>query len=68
MTIDVQLNGETRETASGVTLDALIDHFELPKQRVAVEVNRNVIRKNDWPSTEVKAGDVIEVIHFVGGG
>jgi sulfur carrier protein len=68
VTIEVQLNGETRETISGVTLDALIDQFELPKQRVAVELNRTVVRRVDWPNTAVNAGDVIEVIHFVGGG
>ncbi len=68
MTIEVQLNGETRETNSGGSLDALIDQFALPKQRVAVELNRSVIRKTDWPSTVITAGDVIEVIHFVGGG
>lgn len=68
MTIEVQLNGETRQTEAGVTLDALIDQFELPKQRVAVELNRAVIRRIDWPTTPINADDVIEVIHFVGGG
>jgi len=68
VTIEVQLNGEVRETEQGVSLDALIDKFQLPKQRVAVELNRSVIRRIDWPTTPIKAGDVIEVIHFVGGG
>lgn len=68
MAIEVQLNGEVRTTTDGISLDALLDQFSLPKQRVAVEVNRNVIRKHDWPSTTVCGGDVIEVIHFVGGG
>jgi len=68
VTIEVQLNGEVRETEQGVSLDALIDKFQLPKQRVAVELNRSVIRRIDWPTTPINAGDVIEVIHFVGGG
>lgn len=68
MTIEVQLNGEVRETANGVTLDALLEQFSLPKQRVAVELNRGVVRKQDWSATVINDGDTIEVIHFVGGG
>lgn len=68
MTIEIQLNGELRETTNGVTLDALLEQFSLPKQRVAVELNRNVVRKQDWAVTVINEGDAIEVIHFVGGG
>jgi len=68
VTIEVQLNGEVRETANGVTLDALLEQFSLPKQRVAVELNRGVVRKQDWSATVINDGDTIEVIHFVGGG
>ncbi len=66
--INVQLNGEVRQTSVGISLSALLDQFSLPKQRVAVELNRTVVRKQDWTSIVINEDDVIEVIHFVGGG
>jgi len=64
----VFLNGEVREVPSGLDLQQLLEHFSLPSQRVAVELNKTVIRRADWPATKVKETDTIEVIHFVGGG
>ena len=66
--INVVLNGESRTIEEEVTLDRMLDLFSLPRQRVAVELNRSVVRRDEWPETEVSDGDVIEVIHFVGGG
>jgi sulfur carrier protein len=66
--VTIVLNGEKKEIEAEVTLDRLLDLFSLPKQRVAVERNKAVVRKSDWPSTRVNDNDVIEVIHFVGGG
>jgi thiamine biosynthesis protein ThiS len=66
--INVVLNGEPRKVETEVTLDRMLDLFSLPRQRVAIELNRSVVRRNDWPVTFVSDGDVIEVIHFVGGG
>lgn len=66
--IHILLNGEAREIPSEVKLDQLLEIFSLPKQRVAIEVNTNVIRRADWPNTAIGDGDTIEVIHFVGGG
>jgi len=66
--VEITLNGSTRKIESEVTLDRLLDLFSLPRQRVAIELNRTVVRRNDWPETSIREGDVIEVIHFVGGG
>ena len=62
------INGETREVPEGVRLDHLLELLSLPAKRVAVEVNKTVVRKMDWPVIEVSEGDRIEVVHFVGGG
>jgi len=62
------INGEARELDGVSTLAGLLDALELPKQRVAIELNKQVIRKQDWESTQVASNDKIEVIHFVGGG
>jgi sulfur carrier protein len=64
----IVLNGEKKEIESGVTLDRLLDLFSLPRQRVAIELNKQVIRRQDWENTSVSDSDTIEVIHFVGGG
>ena len=62
------INGEARELDDGLTVDAMLDALELPKQRVAIELNRRVVRKQEWESTAVADNDRIEVVHFVGGG
>ncbi len=66
--VSIVLNGENRQIDGEVTLDRLLDLFLLPKQRVAVELNKNVIRRRDWAATPVSENDKIEVVHFVGGG
>jgi len=66
--ISVVINGEAREVPEGVRLDHLLELFSLPAKRVAVEVNKTVVRKVDWPVIKVSDGDRIEVVHFVGGG
>ncbi len=62
------LNGEVKEIEGEVTVDRLLDLFSLPKQRVAVELNKEVISRKDWEQTRVCESDKIEVVHFVGGG
>ncbi len=66
--IHIFLNGERRDIPAEIALDRLLDHFSFPKQRVAIELNKQVIRRTDWPATDVREGDKIEVVHFVGGG
>ena len=62
------INGEARELDDGLNVATMLDALELPKQRVAIELNRQVIRKQEWESTKVSDNDRIEVVHFVGGG
>lgn len=62
------INGEARELDGIADLSALLDALELPRQRVAIELNRKVIRKQDWEVTTIANNDRIEVVHFVGGG
>lgn len=66
--INILLNGETREVPGEIGLDQLLELFSLPRQRVAIELNSDVIRRADWPGTIVRDRDKIEVVHFVGGG
>lgn len=64
----VFINGEAREVSQAVDLDSLLELFSLPKQRIAIEVNEEVVRRKDWEQTKVNDGDKIEIVHFVGGG
>ena len=62
------ITGEARALDDGLTVAAMLDALELPKQRVAIELNRRVVRKQEWESTAVADNDRVEVVHFVGGG
>lgn len=65
----IQINGEQREfPQSSLSLHELIDTLSLPPQRIAVEVNKTIVRRRDWPTTTLKDGDQVEIVHFVGGG
>ena len=68
MAIAIRLNGETREIPGSLSIVELLDHFELPKDRVAVERNRAIVPKPQWETVSVSQGDELEVVHFVGGG
>ncbi|HEY0726552.1 MAG TPA: sulfur carrier protein ThiS [Pyrinomonadaceae bacterium] len=64
----VYVNGESRELSGPTSLAELITQLDLPAARIAVELNRAVVRRNDWSTTVLQDEDRIEVVHFVGGG
>lgn len=64
----VRLNGETRECREGMTLADLVAELGLGAKRIAVEVNRNIIPREDYTNCRLSGGDEIEIVHFVGGG
>ena len=64
----VFINGETREINQQLNLRELLEKLDLPEERIAVELNKEVVRKKDWEAVKVNDGDKLEVIHFVGGG
>ena len=64
----ITVNGEIKQLEKPISLDRLLELFSLPSQRIAVELNRQVVRKKDWGDTIVNDSDQIEVVHFVGGG
>lgn len=64
----VELNGEPKELDEGTNLSTLIEQLSLAPERVAVELNREVVRRTDWPTIQLSDGDRVEIVHFVGGG
>jgi thiamine biosynthesis protein ThiS len=66
--VKIQVNGESREVANDLSLEQLVIDLQLTPQRIAVELNREVVRRADWPSTMLRESDRVEIVHFVGGG
>jgi thiamine biosynthesis protein ThiS len=66
--IEIRLNGEPRQIPAGLNIPALLQHMEIPVDRVAVELNRAIVRKTEWETTRIESGAEVEVVHFVGGG
>ena len=63
----VRVNGEPREVPDGETVRALIGRYQLSPEKVAVELNRRLLRSEKY-DTPLKANDEIEIVTFVGGG
>lgn len=64
----VIVNGQPRSFPTGTSLEALVCALNLDPERVAVELNRSIVKRGLWDSTTVAAGAEIEIVQFVGGG
>jgi len=67
----LQINGEDREFEGHTTpfaLLALVEILEMKADRVAVELNREIVPRDRWAETALHEGDRLEIVHFVGGG
>ena len=62
------INGDDREFSSVPTLAALLQQLEMKPDRVAVELNRELVPRGQWAATPLGDGDKLEIVHFVGGG
>jgi sulfur carrier protein len=62
------INGEEKEFASAATVAALVETLGMKGDRVAVELNREIVARTKWAATELHDGDKLEIVHFVGGG
>ena len=67
----VHINGEERtfsDSPAPFTLAALVEKLGMKPDRVAVELNRDIVPRDRWAQTPLADGDRLEVVHFVGGG
>jgi len=62
------VNGEDREFSSVATVSALLEQLGMKPDRVAVELNRELVSRERWDETRLSDGDKLEIVHFVGGG
>ena len=64
----IRVNGEEREIADGLNVARLLEELQIRPGRVVVELNRNIVSRETHASTQLKEGDTLEIVHFVGGG
>jgi thiamine biosynthesis protein ThiS len=66
--LQIEVNGEPRDVLASITIRELIHHLALAPERLAIELNQEVVRRADWQQIVLKDGDRVEIVHFVGGG
>jgi thiamine biosynthesis protein ThiS len=64
----ITVNGSPREIAAGSTVSDLLESFGLHAGLVVVEHNREILPRDRVSTTEIRSGDLFELVHFVGGG
>ena len=66
--IEIQINGEPRTVTAGLSLAGLLHQLKIAPEQVAIERNRQIVRKEAWETTGLQSGDKLEIVQFVGGG
>ena len=64
----VRINGEDHEIGAGLSLGALLEQLQMRPGRVVVERNRDIVPREAYGATLLAEGDILEIVHFVGGG
>ncbi len=62
------VNGELFDAEKAETLSGLLEELRIGPERVAVEINMTIVKKSDYSTFQLKEGDRIEIVNFVGGG
>ncbi len=66
--IRVHVNGKEREVSSGLSVHELVESFDLNPMLIVVELNREILSRDQFKDVGVAEGDTVELVHFVGGG
>jgi thiamine biosynthesis protein ThiS len=66
--IEVFVNGEPFQVPANSNVTELLTFLKIAPDRVAVELNKILVRKRDWQATHISSGARVEVVEFVGGG
>ena len=65
---EIELNGHPRQVAAGQTVAGLLVELDLDGRTVVVELNRQIVRRTELEGLALEPGDIVELVHFVGGG
>ena len=68
VSIQVHVNGKEREVQSGLSVHELVESFDLNPLLIVVELNREILSRDQFKDIHVSEGDAVELVHFVGGG
>ena len=66
--MQVTINGQTRELASGATAADVIELLGLRGKRLAMEINEEILPRSRYPEHTLREGDTVEIVHAIGGG
>lgn len=66
--MQIIVNGESTSTREGITLDELLAQLQLTGQRLAVELNGDIVPRSRWPEVRLGEGDRTEIVRAIGGG
>jgi sulfur carrier protein len=66
--MEIKLNGKPREVAEGITVSRLLDELKLAPLRVAVQVNMDIVKREQYGEVILRPGDTVEVLTFMSGG
>lgn len=66
--IEVRVNGDPRRVPAGTSVAELLEALDVDRRAVVVELNRQIVRRNELGDLTLEAGDRVELVHFVGGG
>ncbi|MFH1747532.1 MAG: sulfur carrier protein ThiS [Planctomycetota bacterium] len=66
--MQITINGESRDFDQELTLAELLEQYELVPQRVAIELNEQLVRRARYAETRLHADDRVEIVTLVGGG
>ena len=64
----IQLNGDPYEINDGTNLNELLNKLKIHKNKVAIEVNGEIVEKNKYGNLILHKDDKVEIVHFIGGG
>ncbi len=64
----IQLNGDPYEINNGTNLNELLNKLKIQKNKIAVEVNGEIVQRNKYPNLILNKDDKVEIVHFIGGG
>jgi sulfur carrier protein len=64
----LHINGDARDFNPPLTLAGLVEQLGMKVDRVAIELNRNIVARDQWAKTSLAEGDCLEIVQFVGGG
>jgi len=66
--MELIINGEPRQVADDITAAALVEQLGLAGQRLAIEVNQEIVPRGEYAAHRLRAGDRVEIVRAIGGG